>query len=219
MQISAVNSLYRTFMQNASAQGIEPRKEVTVSAASEEAYQLDLSPQAQKMLAPKDTAAAAAEAKPTRRPGVLSLPENQALVQSIKELEQKLNGFLLSRNIDNLANYQFEYHEDNTITLNNDIKDKKEIEAAVNGNSELVGEIRNVLGLRVRLPAANDLQHQYLDARGREGIKGNVEKTETLLQRTMSSQRILTNVGGYFSLNGGKLNITSITTAQNIILM
>lgn len=65
MQISAVNSLYRTFMQNASAQGIEPRKEVTVSAASEEAYQLDLSPQAQKMLAPKDTAAAAAEAKPT----------------------------------------------------------------------------------------------------------------------------------------------------------
>lgn len=59
-------------MQNASAQGIEPRKEVTVSAASEEAYQLDLSPQAQKMLAPKDTAAAAAEAKPTRRPGVLS---------------------------------------------------------------------------------------------------------------------------------------------------
>ena len=116
----------------------------------------------------------------------------------------------MSRNIDNLANYQFEYHEDNTITLNNDIKDKKEIEAAVNGNSELVGEIRNVLA---------DLQHQYLDARGREGIKGNVEKTETLLQRTMSSQRILTNVGGYFSLNGGKLNITSITTAQNIILM
>ncbi len=218
MQISAVNSLYRTFMQNASAQGIEPRKEVTVSAASEEAYQLDLSPQAQKMLAPKDTAAAAAEAKPTRRPGVLSLPENQALVQSIKELEQKLNGFLLSRNIDNLANYQFEYHEDNTITLNNDIKDKKEIEAAVNGNSELVGEIRNVLA-ESQIAAANDLQHQYLDARGREGIKGNVEKTETLLQRTMSSQRILTNVGGYFSLNGGKLNITSITTAQNIILM
>lgn len=218
MQISAVNSLYRTFMQNASAQGIEPRKEVTVSAASEEAYQLDLSPQAQKMLAPKDTAAAAAEAKPTRRPGVLSLPENQALVQSIKELEQKLNGFLLSRNIDNLANYQFEYHEDNTITLNNDIKDKKEIEAAVNGNSELVGEIRNVLS-ESQIAAANDLQHQYLDARGREGIKGNVEKTETLLQRTMSSQRILTNVGGYFSLNGGKLNITSITTAQNIILM
>ena len=215
MQISAVNSLYRTFMQNASAQGIEPRKEVTVSAASEEAYQLDLSPQAQKMLAPKDTAAAAAEAKPTRRPGVLSLPENQALVQSIKELEQKLNGFLLSRNIDNLANYQFEYHEDNTITLNND---KKEIEAAVNGNSELVGEIRNVLA-ESQIAAANDLQHQYLDARGREGIKGNVEKTETLLQRTMSSQRILTNVGGYFSLNGGKLNITSITTAQNIILM
>jgi hypothetical protein len=205
-------------MQNASAQGIEPRKEVTVSAASEEAYQLDLSPQAQKMLAPKDTAAAAAEAKPTRRPGVLSLPENQALVQSIKELEQKLNGFLLSRNIDNLANYQFEYHEDNTITLNNDIKDKKEIEAAVNGNSELVGEIRNVLA-ESQIAAANDLQHQYLDARGREGIKGNVEKTETLLQRTMSSQRILTNVGGYFSLNGGKLNITSITTAQNIILM
>lgn len=205
-------------MQNASAQGIEPRKEVTVSAASEEAYQLDLSPQAQKMLAPKDTAAAAAEAKPTRRPGVLSLPENQALVQSIKELEQKLNGFLLSRNIDNLANYQFEYHEDNTITLNNDIKDKKEIEAAVNGNSELVGEIRNVLA-ETQIAAANDLQHQYLDARGREGIKGNVEKTETLLQRTMSSQRILTNVGGYFSLNGGKLNITSITTAQNIILM
>ena len=67
MQISAVNSLYRTFMKNASAQGIEPRKEVTVSAASEEAYQLDLSPQAQKMLAPKDTTAAAAEAKPTRR--------------------------------------------------------------------------------------------------------------------------------------------------------
>ena len=201
-------------MQNASAQGIEPRKEVTVSAASEEAYQLDLSPQAQKMLAPKDTAAA----KPTRRPGVLSLPENQALVQSIKELEQKLNGFLLSRNIDNLANYQFEYHEDNTITLNNDIKDKKEIEAAVNGNSELVGEIRNVLA-ESQIAAANDLQHQYLDARGREGIKGNVEKTETLLQRTMSSQRILTNVGGYFSLNGGKLNITSITTAQNIILM
>ena len=218
MQISAVNSLYRTFMQNASAQGIEPRKEVTVSAASEEACQLDLSPQAQKMLAPKDTAAAAAEAKPTRRPGVLSLPENQALVQSIKELEQKLNGFLLSRNIDNLANYQFEYHEDNTITLNNDIKDKKEIEAAVNGNSELVGEIRNVLA-ESQIAAANDLQHQYLDARGREGIKGNVEKTETLLQRTMSSQRILTNVGGYFSLNGGKLNITSITTAQNIILM
>ncbi len=218
MQISAVNSLYRTFMQNASAQGIEPRKEVTVSAASEEAYQLDLSPQAQKMLAPKDPAAAAAEAKPTRRPGVLSLPENQALVQSIKELEQKLNGFLLSRNIDNLANYQFEYHEDNTITLNNDIKDKKEIEAAVNGNSELVGEIRNVLA-ESQIAAANDLQHQYLDARGREGIKGNVEKTETLLQRTMSSQRILTNVGGYFSLNGGKLNITSITTAQNIILM
>ena len=218
MQISAVNSLYRTFIQNASAQGIEPRKEVTVSAASEEAYQLDLSPQAQKMLAPKDTAAAAAEAKPTRRPGVLSLPENQALVQSIKELEQKLNGFLLSRNIDNLANYQFEYHEDNTITLNNDIKDKKEIEAAVNGNSELVGEIRNVLA-ESQIAAANDLQHQYLDARGREGIKGNVEKTETLLQRTMSSQRILTNVGGYFSLNGGKLNITSITTAQNIILM
>ena len=218
MQISTVNSLYRTFMQNASAQGIEPRKEVTVSAASEEAYQLDLSPQAQKMLAPKDTAAAAAEAKPTRRPGVLSLPENQALVQSIKELEQKLNGFLLSRNIDNLANYQFEYHEDNTITLNNDIKDKKEIEAAVNGNSELVGEIRNVLA-ESQIAAANDLQHQYLDARGREGIKGNVEKTETLLQRTMSSQRILTNVGGYFSLNGGKLNITSITTAQNIILM
>ena len=218
MQISAVNSLYRTFMQNASAQGIEPRKEVTVSAASEEAYQLDLSPQAQKMLAPKDTAAAAAEAKPTRRPGVLSLPENQALVQSIKELEQKLNGFLLSRNIDNLANYQFEYHEDNTITLNNDIKDKKEIEAAVNGNSELVGEIRNVLA-ESQIAAANDLQHQYLDARGREGIKGNVEKTETLLQRAMSSQRILTNVGGYFSLNGGKLNITSITTAQNIILM
>lgn len=205
-------------MQNASAQGIEPRKEVIVSAASEEAYQLDLSPQAQKMLAPKDTAAAAAEAKPTRRPGVLSLPENQALVQSIKELEQKLNGFLLSRNIDNLANYQFEYHEDNTITLNNDIKDKKEIEAAVNGNSELVGEIRNVLA-ESQIAAANDLQHQYLDARGREGIKGNVEKTETLLQRTMSSQRILTNVGGYFSLNGGKLNITSITTAQNIILM
>ena len=205
-------------MQNASAQGIEPRKEVTVSAASEEAYQLDLSPQAQKMLAPKDTAAAAAEAKPTRRPGVLSLPENQALVQSIKELEQKLNGFLLSRNIDNLANYQFEYHEDNTITLNNDIKDKKEIEAAVNGNSELVGEIRNVLA-ESQIAAANDLQHQYLDARGREGIKGNVEKTETLLQRTMSSQRILTNVGGYFSLNGGKLNITSITTAQNIILV
>lgn len=205
-------------MQNASAQGIEPRKEVTVSAASEEAYQLDLSPQAQKMLAPKDTAAAAAEAKPTRWPGVLSLPENQALVQSIKELEQKLNGFLLSRNIDNLANYQFEYHEDNTITLNNDIKDKKEIEAAVNGNSELVGEIRNVLA-ESQIAAANDLQHQYLDARGREGIKGNVEKTETLLQRTMSSQRILTNVGGYFSLNGGKLNITSITTAQNIILM
>ena len=205
-------------MQNASAQGIEPRKEVTVSAASEEAYQLDLSPQAQKMLAQKDTAAAAAEAKPTRRPGVLSLPENQALVQSIKELEQKLNGFLLSRNIDNLANYQFEYHEDNTITLNNDIKDKKEIEAAVNGNSELVGEIRNVLA-ESQIAAANDLQHQYLDARGREGIKGNVEKTETLLQRTMSSQRILTNVGGYFSLNGGKLNITSITTAQNIILM
>jgi len=205
-------------MQNASAQGIEPRKEVTVSAASEEAYQLDLSPQAQKMLAPKDTAAAAAEAKPTRRPGVLSLPENQALVQSIKELEQKLNGFLLSRNIDNLANYQFEYHEDNTITLNNDIKDKKEIEAAVNGNSELVGEIRNVLA-ESQIAAANDLQHQYLDARGREGIKGNVEKTETLLQRTISSQRILTNVGGYFSLNGGKLNITSITTAQNIILM
>ena len=205
-------------MQNASAQGIEPRKEVTVSAASEEAYQLDLSPQAQKMLAPKDTAAAAAEAKPTRRPGVLSLPENQALVQSIKELEQKLNGFLLSRNIDNLANYQFEYHEDNTLTLNNDIKDKKEIEAAVNGNSELVGEIRNVLA-ESQIAAANDLQHQYLDARGREGIKGNVEKTETLLQRTMSSQRILTNVGGYFSLNGGKLNITSITTAQNIILM
>ena len=205
-------------MQNASAQGIEPRKEVTVSAASEEAYQLDLSPQAQKMLAPKDTAAAAAEAKPTRRPGVLSLPENQALVQSINELEQKLNGFLLSRNIDNLANYQFEYHEDNTITLNNDIKDKKEIEAAVNGNSELVGEIRNVLA-ESQIAAANDLQHQYLDARGREGIKGNVEKTETLLQRTMSSQRILTNVGGYFSLNGGKLNITSITTAQNIILM
>ena len=205
-------------MQNASSQGIEPRKEVTVSAASEEAYQLDLSPQAQKMLAPKDTAAAAAEAKPTRRPGVLSLPENQALVQSIKELEQKLNGFLLSRNIDNLANYQFEYHEDNTITLNNDIKDKKEIEAAVNGNSELVGEIRNVLA-ESQIAAANDLQHQYLDARGREGIKGNVEKTETLLQRTMSSQRILTNVGGYFSLNGGKLNITSITTAQNIILM
>lgn len=218
MQISTVNSLYRTFMQNASAQGIEPRKEVIVSAASEEAYQLDLSPQAQKMLAPKDTAAAAAEAKPTRRPGVLSLPENQALVQSIKELEQKLNGFLLSRNIDNLANYQFEYHEDNTITLNNDIKDKKEIEAAVNGNSELVGEIRNVLA-ESQIAAANDLQHQYLDARGREGIKGNVEKTETLLQRTMSSQRILTNVGGYFSLNGGKLNITSITTAQNIILM
>lgn len=205
-------------MQNASAQGIEPRKEVTVSAASEEAYQLDLSPQAQKMLAPKDTAAAAAEAKPTRRLGVLSLPENQALVQSIKELEQKLNGFLLSRNIDNLANYQFEYHEDNTITLNNDIKDKKEIEAAVNGNSELVGEIRNVLA-ESQIAAANDLQHQYLDARGREGIKGNVEKTETLLQRTMSSQRILTNVGGYFSLNGGKLDITSITTAQNIILM
>ena len=218
MQISAVNSLYRTFMQNASAQGIEPRKEVTVSAASEEAYQLDLSPQAQKMLAPKDTAAAAAEAKPPRRPGVLRLPETQALVQSIKELEQKLNGFLLSRNIDNLANYQFEYHEDNTITLNNDIKDKKEIEAAVNGNSELVGEIRNVLA-ESQIAAANDLQHQYLDARGREGIKGNVEKTETLLQRTMSSQRILTNVGGYFSLNGGKLNITSITTAQNIILM
>lgn len=218
MQISAVNSLYRTFMKNASAQGIEPRKEVTVSAASEEAYQLDLSPQAQKMLAPKDTTAAAAEAKPTRRPGVLSLPENQALVQSINKLEQKLNGFLLSRNIDNLANYQFEYHEDNTITLNNDIKDKKEIEAAVNGNSELVGEIRNVLA-ESQIAAANDLQHQYLDARDREGIKGNVEKTETLLQRTMSSQRILTNVGGYFSLNGGKLNITSITTAQNIILM
>ena len=124
----------------------------------------------------------------------------------------------MSRNIDNLANYQFEYHEDNTITLDNDIKDKKEIEAAVNGNSELVGEIRNVLA-ESQIAAANDLQHQYLDARGREGIKGNVEKTETLPQRTMSSQRILTNVGGYFSLNGGKLNITSITTAQNIILM
>ena len=218
MQISAVNSLYRTFMQNASAQGFESRKEVTVSAASEEAYQLDLSPQAQKMLALKDTTAAAAEAKPTPRPEVLSLPKNQALVRSIKELEQKLNGFLLSRNIDNLANYQFEYHEDNTITLNNDLKNKKEIETAINGNSELVGEIRNVLA-ESQIAAANDLQHQYLDARGREGIKGNVEKTETLLQRTMSSQRILTNVGGYFSLNGGKLNITSITTAQNIILM
>ena len=211
MQISAINSLYASFIKTTQAQTSSSAAKTTTS---NDAYQLDLSPQARAMLDNPSNAVA----KRQMRTSILDLPENQKLNQDIKTLEQKLNSFLISQNIENLGNYQFEYHEDNTISLNNSTYNKKEVETAINSNRELVSEIRNVLA-ESQIAAANDLQHQYLETRERPDIKGDVAKTETLLQRTMSSQRILSNIGGYFSLNQGKLNISTVSSAQNIILM
>ena len=114
-------------------------------------------------------------------------------------------------------NYQ-EYLANNTVRLNNNPYNKREIETVINNNRELVNDIRNVLS-ESQIAAANDLQNQYVETRQRSDIKGNVEKSETLLQRTISSQGILANVGGYFSLTEGKLNINTVSAAQNIILM
>ena len=124
----------------------------------------------------------------------------------------------MSHNIDNLDNYQFEYHENNTVSLRNSPYNKKEIETAINSNRDLVTEIRNVLA-ESQIAAANHIQQQYREVRQQPEVKADVEKLDTIMQRSISSQRILSTVGGYFSLTGGKLNINSISTAQNIILM
>ena len=209
MQISAINHIYAQFIKTTQAQSINTS---STTNQSNSAYTLDLSPQAQAILDnPNNT-------PKQMRTSILDLPENQKLNQGIKELEQKLNSFLISQNIENLGNYQFEYLENNTIRLNNNTYNKKEIETVINNNRELVGEIRNVLAAS-QIAAANDLQHQYLETRERSDVKGNVAKTESLLQRSISSQRILSNIGGYFSLNQGKLNINTVNAAQNIILM
>ena len=209
MQISAINHIYAQFIKTTQAQSINTS---STTNQSNSAYTLDLSPQAQAILDnPNNT-------PKQMRTSILDLPENQKLNQGIKELEQKLNSFLISQNIENLGNYQFEYLENNTIRLNNNTYNKKEIETVINNNRELVGEIRNVLAAS-QIAAANDLQHQYLETRERSDVKGNVAKTESLLQRSISSQRILSNIGGYFSLNQGKLSINTVNAAQNIILM
>ena len=211
MQISAINSLYASFIKNTQAQTSTSTAKTTTS---NDAYQLDLSPQARAMLdKPSNTVA-----KKQMRPSILDLPQNKQLSQDIKNLEQTLNHFLISQNIENLGSYQFEYLENNTIRLTNNTYNKREIETVINNNRELMNEIRNVLA-ESQIAAAHDLQQQYVETRQRPDVKGNIEKSETLLQRTMSSQGILANIGGYFSLNEGKLTINTVSAAQNIILM
>ena len=211
MQISAINSLYTSFIKNTRAQNSSSAAKTTTS---NDAYQLDLSPQARAMLNKTSDTSVTKQ----MRTSILDLPENKQLKEDIKHLEQKLNSFLMSQNIENLNNYQFEYLANNTVRLNNNPYNKREIETVINNNRELVNDIRNVLS-ESQIAAANDLQNQYVETRQRSDIKGNVEKSETLLQRTISSQGILANVGGYFSLTEGKLNINTVSAAQNIILM
>ena len=213
MQISALQSLYTSYIKSSHAQ------EANTSANTESsnpAYQLDLSPQAKKVMA--EQASKPASIPETFRSKILEQPENQNLANNVHTLEKNLNSFLMSHNIDNLDNYQFEYHENNTVSLRNSPYNKKEIETAINSNRDLVTEIRNVLA-ESQIAAANHIQQQYREVRQQPEVKADVEKLDTIMQRSISSQRILSTVGGYFSLTGGKLNINSISTAQNIILM
>ena len=91
MQISAINSLYASFIKTTQAQTSSSAAKTTTS---NDAYQLDLSPQARAMLDNPSNAVA----KRQMRTSILDLPENQKLNQDIKTLEQKLNSFLYNHN-------------------------------------------------------------------------------------------------------------------------
>ncbi len=184
-----------------------------------EAYTLDLSEAAQKYLNSSQNLLNRAQGKALSQ---AALPDD--LQQSINNLQDRLNRILLSHNIDTAQDISFEFDENGLLKVTSEHPDKEKIERILNEDNGFINEARQSLQDGFEY-AAGEVQQKYVeiledddDEDKKEKIKNDYERQLDLQMRAAKAQEQVAAAAGSFSLNGGALTMSSVATAQSIVL-
>lgn len=209
MSILSVSSFLQPLNGFGSAKPANDTAETANAANSSAAFILDLSESAQQIMA----AGNSNEAVP--------VDSGKSLSDRVKEqseaVQDKINRLLLSRNLDINADMDFEIGADGKIKIKGDIANKKAIEAALNGDSSLGGELRQLLNDSSQL-ATQKLKEKYkvaVKALEEDDDKDKEKKKLELEQKYIRLVQQVGEISSDFSFSGGSLNIASLDFVNN----
>lgn len=209
MSILSVSSFLQPLNGFGSAKPANDTAETANAANSSAAFILDLSESAQQIMA----AGNSNEAAP--------VDSGKSLSDRVKEqseaVQDKINRLLLSRNLDINADMDFEIGADGKIKIKGDIANKEAIEAALNGDSSLGGELRQLLNDSSQL-ATQKLKEKYkvaVKALEEDDDKDKEKKKLELEQKYIRLVQQVGEISSDFSFSGGSLNIASLDFVNN----
>lgn len=209
MSILSVSSFLQPLNGFGSAKPANDTVETNNASGSSSAFILDLSDQAQQIMAAGNSNEAAA------------VDTSKSLSDRVKEqseaVQDKINRLLLSRNLDVNADMDFEIGVDGKIKVKGDIANKEAIEAALNGDSSLGNELKQLLNDSSQL-ATQKLKEKFkvaVKALEEDDDEDKEKKKLELEQKYIRTVQQVGEISNDFSFSGGSLNIASLDFVEN----
>ena len=209
MSILSVSSFLQPLNGFGSAKPANDTVETNNASGSSSAFILDLSDQAQQIMAAGNSNEAAA------------VDTSKSLSDRVKEqseaVQDKINRLLLSRNLDVNADMDFEIGVDGKIKVKGDIANKEAIEAALNGDSSLGNELKQLLNDSSQL-ATQKLKEKFkvaVKALEEDDDEDKEKKKLELEQKYIRAVQQVGEISNDFSFSGGSLNIASLDFVEN----
>lgn len=209
MSILSVSSFLQPLNGFGSAKPANDTVETNNASGSSSAFILDLSDQAQQIMAAGNSNEAAA------------VDTSKSLSDRVKEqseaVQDKINRLLLSRNLDVNADMDFEIGVDGKIKVKGDIANKEAIEAALNGDSSLGNELKQLLNDSSQL-ATQKLKEKFkvaVKALEDDDDEDKEKKKLELEQKYIRTVQQVGEISNDFSFSGGSLNIASLDFVEN----
>lgn len=210
MSILSVSSFLQPLNGFGASKPANDSSETINSSGQSDAFILDLSSQAQQMLAAGNSNE------------ISQADTSKSLSDRVKEqsesVQDKITRLLLSRNLDINADMDFEVDASGNIKVKGDIANKEAIEEALNSDSSLGSELKQLLS------DSSDLATQKIKEKFKVALKAleeddDKDKEKKKLELQNQYIKMVEQVGKIsndFSFSGGSLNIASMDFANNL---
>lgn len=211
MSILSVSSFLQPLNGFGTSKPANDSSETINSSSKSDAFILDLSSQAQQILAASNSNE------------ISQVNTSKSLSDRVKEqsesVQDKITRLLLSRNLDINADMDFEVDAGGNIKVKSDIANKEAIEEALNSDTSLGRELKQLLSDSSQL-ATEKIKEKYkvaLKALEEDDDKDKEKKKLELQNKYIKMVEQVSQISNDFSFSGGSLNIASMDFANNLI--
>lgn len=211
MSILSVSSFLQPLNGFGTSKPNKDGAETTNDSSNSDAFILDLSSQAQQMLAAGNSNEAA------------QVDTSKSLSDRVKEqsesVQDKITRLLLSRNLDINTDMDFEVDAGGNIKVKGDIANKEAIEQALNSDSTLGSELKQLLSDSSDL-ATQKIKEKYkiaLKTLEEDDDKDKEKKKLELQNKYIKMVEQVGQISNDFGFSGGSLNIASMDFANNLV--